>query len=314
MSIDKYNLFINKSFNTYDFSNNKDISIYSTVNNNFLENTVYIIHSNKPSSSSTFLTINVNDIIEVYLFPTMNTNITFKINELLHTIDNNAIFIITNHIEENKFAIKLIQCDNDTDYNLYNNFPSLLYNKNIEDLYYSLNSNKDDLADQKSNYTSILNSGTNLSDFINSNILISTDYTNSYTLNFNFSSTGDFTQIASVIDKFYLNLQIYDYNDFKYIYYKDIIKSSENYALSSTNYITGILKSSYTKILPHKHFKLQLGTDYVQNDTILNKYTSYSTNYSGQKIILLFQLSINDKSVSYDISNNIESDSIYVIT
>jgi len=108
MSIDKYNLFINKSFNTYDFSNNKDISIYNTVNGNFIENTVYIIHNNKPTSSTSFITMNVDDVLEVYLFPTMNTNITFKVNEILHTVDNNSIFIITNHIEENRFAIKLV--------------------------------------------------------------------------------------------------------------------------------------------------------------------------------------------------------------
>jgi hypothetical protein len=206
MHIDKYNLFINKSFNTYDFSNNNDISIYNTVNSNFVENTVYIIHENKPSSNDLFISTNVDDVLETYLFPTMNTNITLKVNEMLHTADNSAIFIITNHIEENKFAIKLIWCENGTDYNLYNNCPSLLYNKSIEDLFYRLNINKDAVSAQKSNYTAILNSGSELSEFINTNILISTDYTNSYTLNFSFTNTGSLSKIFSIIDKFYLNI------------------------------------------------------------------------------------------------------------
>jgi hypothetical protein len=133
MIVSKYNLFINKNFDTYTFSDNKDISIFKTIDNNFLENTIYLVHSNKPESSKTVLNITIDSVVEVYLYPTMNTNITFSINEMLHTPDN-AIFIITNHIEENKFAIKLIYCTNETDYNLYNNYPSILYNNNIEEV------------------------------------------------------------------------------------------------------------------------------------------------------------------------------------
>ena len=313
MIVSKYNLFINKNFDTYTFSDNKDISIFKTIDNNFLKNTIYLVHSNKPESSKISLNVAIDSIIDVYLYPTMNTNITFSINEMLHTVDN-AIFIITNHIEENKFGIKLVYCENGVDYDLYNNYPALLYNNSIEKVQYELNTNKDLLVSQKENYTSILNNESKLSNFINSNINITTDYTNSYTINFSFSDITNYNRIISIIDKFYFNMQIYDYNDFKYIYQQDISISDNNYSLSDTNYITGILKNIYTKIIPHTSIKLKKGENYSYNGTIVNKYTSYEKDYSNQKILVLFQLSINNKNEIYDISNNIESDSIYIIT
>jgi len=121
--------------------------------------------------------------------------------------------------------------------------------------------------------------------------------------------------LSNIIDKFYLNLYVYDYNDYKYIYMKDLISDINdlNYKLTTANKLIGVIKTSNTKIIPHKIFKLQKNTNYTFTDNILNKYTSYNKTYTGEKLLIVLQLSLRDKFSIYDINNNIESDSIFII-
>jgi hypothetical protein len=171
-----------------------------------LKNFVYIVLNNKPNNNTDYTNLNINEIITVYLFPTNSNNTSFSINEIIQTTDNKSIFIITNHIVDNLFSIKLLHSDNNINYTLYNNTPSLIYNLNLESIYNEMNTNKISITNQKSNYINILNSENKLSSFINSNISITTDYTNNYTINFLFNNINAYPQIISIIDKFYLNI------------------------------------------------------------------------------------------------------------
>lgn len=316
MEINSYNLFINKTFDTYNYTNASKYSIFKVEQENLLMHSIYLILQSKPDTNSISETVNLNANINCYLFPTVNSNVTFKVNEILHTADGNSIFLIINNISDNLFTLKLIQSNNGTNYTLYNNTQSLLYNDKLESFQFKQNTNKSLVLEQQNNYTQILSETNKLSDFISSNVDIATDYTSDYTISFNFRNIEDeYLKISNIIDKFYMNIQIYDYNDFKYIYKRDIEENinNTNYSLTNTNKILGILKTSNTKIIPHTSFKLQKEKLYIYTNTIINNYTSHKKQYSGDKLLVLLQLSLQDKSLMYDLNNNIESDSIFII-
>lgn len=316
MEISKYSLFINRSFDNYTFNIPTNNSIFEVVSDNMTFNSLWLVLSTKPENNTSSLIVNINDVIPVYIFPTTNTNVSFGVGELIQTVDNDAIFIITNYIEDNKFALRLVSCKNNTNYTLYNTSQSLIYNSKLDDKQFSLNTNKTKVMDQWANYTTILNSSNLLSSFLSSQLTFITNYTSDYTVGFNFSTiAADYTLISNIIDKFYLNIQAYDYNDYKYIYGRDILTgvNDTNYKLTSTNNVIGVIKTANTKIIPHNVFKLTKNTSYSFTDTTLNKYTSYARNYTGEKVIIILQLSLKDKSITYDIRNNVESDSIFVI-
>lgn len=315
MDISKYNLVINSSFNEYKFDNATNNSIFKIMTENMTEDTIWLVLNTKPNNNTDFITINLNSNTTVYLFPSSSDNVSFKIGELIQTVDNNAIFIITNHVNFNLFELKLIQCRNGASYQLFNNIPSFLYNEQLEKKQFLLNNNKTKITNQWNNYTTILNNTNLLGNFLSDNLNCTTDYTTDFTISFDFNLNNTYLSIINIIDKFHLNLQVYDYNDFKYIYKRDLIEevNSNNYTLTSSNNLIGILKTSNTKILPHKVFKLKKENTYLFNDNILNKYTSYSKSYTGDKILVILQLSLKNKETVYDLSNNIESDSIFII-
>lgn len=315
MDISKYNLVINSSFNEYKFDNATNNSIFKVISENMTKDTIQLVLNTKPDNNTDSVTINLNAVTTCYLFPSSIDNVSFKVGEMIQTIDNNSIFIITNHVNFNLFEIRLVQCRNGSTYQLFNNTSSFLYNEQLEKKQFLLNSNKNNVMNQWSNYTSILNNTNLLGNFLSDNLTCTTDYTTDYTIAFNFSSNDSYLKIINIIDKFYLNLQIYDYNDFKYIYKRDLIEeiNANNYTLTSANNLIGILKTSNTKILPHKVFKLKKNSTYSFSDTLLNKYTSYSKSYNGDKILIILQLSLKNKETIYDLSNNIESDSIFII-
>ena len=205
MQINKYNLFINQKFDTYNFINSNN-SIFNVINKNFLDNIIYLTLKTKPENNTDSIVLNINDIEEFYFYPMSNNNISFNITEILQSEDSNAIFIITNHIESNKFGIKLIWTKDNLPYTVYNNSKFLLYNNLLEDFFISLNSNKTYIDNQKISYTSIINSDSLLSDYINNFISISTDYTSLYNINISFIENTNYNNIISVIDKFYLNI------------------------------------------------------------------------------------------------------------
>ena len=108
MNIYKYNLFINNSFDSYKFINNKDESLFNVIDSNLLEYSIFLTPSSKPENSTDYITLNINDIKEFYIYPTSSNNVSISVNEILQTSDNNAIFVITNYIEKNKFSLKLV--------------------------------------------------------------------------------------------------------------------------------------------------------------------------------------------------------------
>jgi hypothetical protein len=108
MEINTYNLFINKAFDTYQYTNTSEHSIFKVEQENLLTNSVYLVLNNKPDSNLISETVNINSNINCYLFPTVNNNVIFKPNEILHTVDGAAIFLIVNNISDNLFTLKLI--------------------------------------------------------------------------------------------------------------------------------------------------------------------------------------------------------------
>ena len=315
MKINKYNLLINQNFEKYTFSNQTDDCIFKTMTDNMTQNSLFLVLSTKPIDSTTSLTITINDVTQLYIFPTDTLNVSFKVGEMIQTVDNEAIFVISNYISDNLFALRLVQCKNETNYVLKNNTQSLIYNYQLEKKWFDLNTNKNKVLEQYDNYTNLLNSSNALGNFLSNKITVDTDYTTDFTISFDFTPDANYLQLYNIIDKFYLNIQVYDYNDYKYIYMRDIIDpiNTSNYNLTSTNSLIGILKTSNTKILPHKVFKLQKNNLYTFTDTVLNKYTSHQKSYTSEKLLVILQLSLKDKSTLYDINNNIESDSIFII-
>jgi len=73
------------------------------------------------------------------------------------------------------------------------------------------------------------------------------------------------------------------------------------------------LKTSLTKIIPHYTTKLYKNNIYKFVSNTINDYTSYKKSYDGNKILLLIQLSLTDKSNVYDSNDNIESNMFYII-
>jgi hypothetical protein len=108
MEINSYNLFINKTFDTYNYTNASKYSIFKVEQENLLMHSIYLILQSKPDTNSISETVNLNANINCYLFPTVNSNVTFKVNEILHTADGNSIFLIINNISDNLFTLKLI--------------------------------------------------------------------------------------------------------------------------------------------------------------------------------------------------------------
>jgi hypothetical protein len=108
MEINNYNLFINKTFDTYGYTNASEYSIFKVEQENLLKYSIYLCLESKPDVNSTSETVNLNSNINCYLFPTVNNNVTFKQNEILHTVGGEAIFVIVNNISDNLFTLKLI--------------------------------------------------------------------------------------------------------------------------------------------------------------------------------------------------------------
>jgi hypothetical protein len=61
--------------------------------------------------------------------------------------------------------------------------------------------------EQQDNYTKLLSETNQLSNFISSNIELTTDYTSDYTVSFDFKNISeDYLKISNIIDKFYMNI------------------------------------------------------------------------------------------------------------
>jgi len=73
------------------------------------------------------------------------------------------------------------------------------------------------------------------------------------------------------------------------------------------------LKTSLTKIIPHYTTKLYRNNIYEFVSGTINNYTSYKKPYNGNKILLLLQMSLSDKSQVYDNNDNVESNMFYII-
>jgi len=133
MDIKKQNLIINKNFDKYTFDSSDDNGVFLTVSDNMTLNSIYLILETKPIDSTSGITITLNGIVDLYLFPTSNTNVSFGVGEMIQTVDNNSIFIITNHVSDNKFALRLVWTTNGINYTLKNNTQSIIYNKLLEE-------------------------------------------------------------------------------------------------------------------------------------------------------------------------------------
>jgi hypothetical protein len=309
----KYNLLLNSNFKTLDFNDKIDDSIYAPSNNNLLKYSVILTLDTKPDSNTTKTDVNLNDKITCYLFPIINNNISFNTGDILQLHDNIGVFIITSHISSNKFELKLIATDSSNKYSLYNTSLALLYNKTFEEFIHINNDLAKEISKQKSEYTEYLNNNNDFVEYFFNKIKLTDDSTVGF--EFDFKSYDDNKIFNTIINKFYLNVWIYDYNDFKYIYQKDIQCGDihKNKTLVSNNHIIGILNSLQTKILPHYSTKLLINNTYTFNTKIVNKHTKYNKNFNNNKLIFIFQLSLKDKSNIYDQDDNIESDYMYLI-
>lgn len=89
--------------------------------------------------------------------------------------------------------------------------------------------------------------------------------------------------------------------------------SKSNQQFSSTKIISGSLKSLSTKVIPHFSSKLLTSNTYNFSSTIINDKTKFRKTYDNDKLLILLQLTLNDKSIIYDQLNNVESDYIYII-
>ncbi len=311
----KYNLLINQNFKELGFSNRIDDSIYATCKENLLQFSVIITLDTKPDDNTDFVDMVKGDSINCYIFPLSNINSMFNVGDLLYTHDNNAVFIIEAHIESNRFTLKLIDIITGTSpYSLLNTSPTILHNTYYERFMHENNGLVDYIRQQRSEYTEYINNnGSFVEYFLEKVTLTETDTTIGVT--FDFAVTNDNKLFANIIDKFYLNIWTFDYNDFKYIYSTDI-KSGENATnkpLESNDRIIGVLKSLQTKILPHYTQQLLKTNVYTFNTNTINQHTKYTRSYDKDKLILVFQLTLKDKSTIYDQDDNVESDYMYLI-
>lgn len=206
MEINKYNLLINQNFDKYTFSNKTDNGIFDVMTDNMTFNSLYLILSTKPTNTTDSATIALNATVQIYLFPTSITNVSFSVGEMIQTVDNEAIFIITNYINDNLFALKLVWSANGTNYILYNNTQSLIYNSELEKKWFYLNTNKTAVMDQWDAYTSLLDSNNLLGIYLSDKLDFTTDYTGNYSISFTFDIDEKYELIRNIIDKFYLNV------------------------------------------------------------------------------------------------------------
>lgn len=311
----KYNLLINQNFKELGFSDKIDDSIYATCKENMLQFSVIITHDTKPEDNTDSIDITEGDSINCYLFPLSNRNSMFNVGDLLYTHDNSSVFIIEAHIEGNKFTLKLVDIINgDASYSLLNTSPAILHNAQYERFMHENNELVNYVRTQRSEYTEYINNNGNFVQYFLEKIaLVESDTTVGVT--FNFEVTTDNVLFTNIINKFFLNMQIFDYNDFKYIYSTDI-KSGENKtneSLESNDRIIGVLKSLQTKILPHYTQQLLKTNTYTFTTDTINQHTKYSRSFDKDKLILVFQLTLKDKSIIYDQDDNIESDYMYLI-
>lgn len=309
----KYNLIINDSFKKLGFSDKIDDSIYATCNANLLQFSVILTLEAKPSDNTTATTINKGSNINCYIFPLSNKNSVFNIGDLLYTHDNKAVFIVISHIIDNKFVLKLINVNVGTSYQLFNTTPAILHNTYYEQFMHTNNDLVSFVRNQKSEYTKYINNNNDFIKYFLEKILI-TESDSTIGMSFDFTTTES-PLFSNIIDKFYLNMWVFDYNDFKYIYSTDI-KSGENKSneeLVSNNRILGVLKSLQTKIIPHYTTQLIKNNTFSFSTDIVNKYTKFSKTYNKNKLILIFQLSLKNKAVVYDQDDNVDSDYMYLI-
>lgn len=315
MEINKYNLFINKNFDSYQFTDHRYSNFYNVNNSNLVINYIFFTLQSKPTDTTTYSIININNTINCYIYPVDAKSIAFQVGDIFKTIDDGAIFILTNNISENLFTFKLVYCENNTNYRLYNNTPTLFINEKLEYYWYNNNMTNKLLLEQRDNYTQQLNVNDDFLAYAVKNLSIDSDTTTDMTVSFNFKDF-DVTDelVVNIIDKFFINIQLYDYSDFKYIYKKDIISNLSKQTLHvNSRKIVGVLKTSLTKIIPHYTTKLYKNNIYKFVSNTINDYTSYKKSYDGNKILLLIQLSLTDKSNVYDSNDNIESNMFYII-
>lgn len=311
----KYNLLINNSFNKIGYSDKIDDSIYAMCENNLYQYSVVITLEGKPLDNTSYITKNIGDSFTCYIFPLSNATSNFSIGDILYTHKNNIIFIIENHIADNKFVLRLISLKIGVSCDIYNTTLAIVYNKAYESFMFNNNELIQLLQNQKTDYTKQLVDNNNFIKFIFSKISITeNDSTVNTVFNFNDIASGDMIY-ANIINKFYVNMQLFSYNDFKYIYSQDIKENEhiKNDAVVFNDRITGVLKALQIKILPNFSQKVLKNNVYTFNTSIINKYTKFAKEYNNEKTILLLQFTLSDKSVIYDQTNNIESDYLYLI-
>ena len=305
------NIILNKNFNNIQFNTNFT-NEFSKCYNNLYNYTLLI---KLDTTSSDFITLNIGDTVSIYIFPLNFNAAILNVGSILISHDNNAMFIINSKIEKNKFNIKLIKILNnvETTFKLFNNIKFLFYNTLFEKYIYSRNVYKVLIYKQKRNFTKHLN---NNNEFVINllNKINIFDSSNNIFIDFNFLSNKN-DLFDNMINKFYLNVWIYDYNDFKYIYHQDFKKSVySNQLTNSMSYLNGLLQSfSITTIKPHLNIKLVKGNVYNLSTNIINNFTKFKKTYDNNKLIFLFQLSLIDKSINYDQLNNVESSHIYLV-
>jgi len=200
----KINLLLNKSFKTIDFNDCIDDSIYGNSSDNLLNYSASIVLTTKPDNNYTYEELNVGEDVNCYLFPMSNNNYKFNLGDILYTHDNLAIFVIKSHIEDNKFSITLIKCEEST-YELKNSTTVLMYNELYEKYTFNNNSSKALIKAQKNEYTDYINENSEFVSYVLEQFVI-TSSDSTITTVFTFEETDNSILFTNIINKFHLNI------------------------------------------------------------------------------------------------------------